>query len=63
MARFDKYNFPQAGEIFSNGKIGRMEHLIVKIGKPVTGGSMAIIGALKHFKRRERRQHVMNKMT
>lgn len=47
MARFDKYSLPQAGDIFSNGNIGRIEHLIDNIGMPVTGGSIAIIADLE----------------
>lgn len=47
MAKLDKYNLPHVADKFSSGKIGSIEHLIVKIGNPVTGGSMAMIGALE----------------
>lgn len=47
MARFDKYSLPHALDTFSNGNIGRMEHLTGNNGMPFTGGSIAMIGDLK----------------
>lgn len=47
MVRFDKYNLPHDMLIFSNGSIGKIEHLMLKLEMPDGGGSTAINDALK----------------
>lgn len=46
MVRFDRYNLPHDALTFSNGSIGKMEHLMLKLDTPDGGGSTAINGAL-----------------
>lgn len=51
MVRFDKYNLPHDSLTFSNGNIGNIEHLMLKLEIPAGGGSTAIKGALKKKKK------------